>query len=184
MTEKEKMLSGELYLACDPELSELRAKAKNLLFRYNSLNPNERETRDAVLRELLGKAGKNICVESPFYCDYGINISVGNDFFSNYNLTILDCAEVVIGDDVMIAPNVGIYAATHPLDAVTRCDVGRELGYSVKIGNRVWIGGNAVILPGITIGDEAVIAAGAVVTKDVPEKVVVAGNPARIIRKL
>lgn len=183
MTEREKMLKGLLYDCTDEELTKLRMDAQNFCYQYNHSLPSEEEKRQTLVKNMMKTKGR-FYIMPPFTCDYGCHITIGDNFFSNYNLCILDCGEVIIGDNVMIAPNVSIYTATHPLDAHERCIIGKEYGYTIKIGNKVWIGGNAIILPGVTIGDEAVIAAGSVVTKDVPAKCVVAGSPARIIKKL
>lgn len=177
MTEREKMLAGELYFAGDPELVALRQNAKNLFRKF------ERETDPAILRELLGSCGEEVTIEDGFRCDYGFNIHVGERFFANYNSVILDCAEVRIGDDCFFAPGVSLYTATHPVETRPRIDQW-EYAKPITIGDKCWLGGNAIVLPGVTIGDEVVVGAGAVVTKDVPNKVVVAGNPARILRTI
>lgn len=184
MTEKEKCRQGILYDAnYDPELLAERERAKELLFDYNRLRPSQKEERLDLLRQLLGKAGKNLIIEPPFACDYGYNIEVGADFYANVNLVILDGAKVTIGDHVFLAPNVGIYTAGHPLDA-TRRNQGLEYAYPVVIGNNVWVGAGVQILPGVKIGDNAVIGAGSVVTKDIPSGVLAVGNPCRAIRTL
>jgi maltose O-acetyltransferase len=182
-TEKEKMLAGELYQAFGEELFNERQRAKRLCRRFNATTEEEMPERDAVLRELLGSCGVNAFVEPSFRCDYGYNIHVGDNFYSNYDLIILDVCEVRIGHNCFIAPRVSIFTAAHPLDAPTRI-AGWEFGKPVTIGDNVWIGGHAVINPGVKIGNNVVIAAGAVVTKDVPDNVVVAGVPARVIREL
>ncbi len=180
-TELEKMLSGELYVAADPELSAMRRRCRELTYRFNNC-PDEIE-REVMLRELLGRVGSKVEVEPPFRCDYGSNIFFGENVYVNFNCVILDCAEVRIGDNVMLAPNVQIYAAHHPIDAFQRIK-GPELASPITIGNNVWIGGGSIILPGVTFGDNTTIGAGSVVTKDIPAGVVAAGNPARVIRKL
>ena len=182
-TEKEKMLAGEPYLAFCDELVEDRARAKDVLFEYNNLRPSDMERRTEILKQFLGATGKQLLVEQPFRCDYGYNIFLGNNFFANFDCVMLDVCPIRIGDNCMLAPGVHIYTATHPIDPVAR-NSGAELGIPVTIGNNVWIGGRAVINPGVTIGDNVVVASGAVVTKDVPDNVVVGGNPARIIKKL
>ncbi|MEX2513840.1 MAG: sugar O-acetyltransferase [Cyclobacteriaceae bacterium] len=182
-TEKEKMLAGELYLASDGQLSSERLTTRKLIKVFNDSFPNEIEKRQELCRELLGKVGKEFWIEPPFYCDYGYNISVGDLVFFNFNCTILDVTPVVIGDRCLFGPNVHIYAATHPLDAKIRGSL-LEFGQPITIGSDVWVGGGAIICPGITIGDRSIIAAGAVVTKDVPEDTVVGGNPARVIKTL
>lgn len=183
-TEREKMLAGELYRAWDAELCAARARARVLCRVYNATPEAETEKRDALIRELLGSAGKELCIESDFKCDYGCNIHVGDNFYANFDVLILDCCEVRIGKNCMLAPRVCIYTATHPLDPFERNEVGLEYGKPVTIGDNVWIGGSAVINPGVTIGDNAVIASGSVVTKPVPANAVVGGNPARVLRML
>jgi maltose O-acetyltransferase len=182
-TEKEKMLTGELYQAFGEELFNERQRAKALCRRFNATTEEEMPERDAVLRKLLGSCGTNAFVEPIFRCDYGYNIHVGDNFYANYDLIILDVCEVRIGHNCFIAPRVSIFTAAHPLDAATRIS-GLEFGKPVTIGDNVWIGGHAVINPGVSIGNNVVIAAGAVVTKDVPDDVVVGGVPARVIRQL
>ena len=151
--------------------------------KFNDLFPDEVEKRTELLKELLGKTGKIIWVEQPFLCDYGDNIEVGDNFYANYNLVVLDCAKVTIGDNAFIAPNVGIYTAAHPIVAEQR-NSGMEFAAPITIGNNVWIGGGTQICPGVTIGDNTVIGAGSVVTKDIPANVVAAGVPCRVLRKI
>lgn len=182
-TEKQKMLAGELYLANDPELETTKKRASHLLNQYNSTTADQAEQRQQILTELFGKVGKNPLIVPHFYCDYGSNIYVGNNFYMNFGCVILDCNIVEIGDDVMCAPYVQIYTAHHPTDPELRL-TGGELATPIKIGNNVWIGGGAIICPGVTIGNNTTIGAGSVVTKDVPDNVVAAGNPCRIIRHL
>ena len=184
MSEKDKMLAGILYDANnDKELIKDRCKAKDICFEYNNLKPSDCENKDRLIKKLFAKTGKQIIVEQNFWCDYGYNIFLGNNFFANFDCVMLDVCPIRIGDNCMLAPGVHIYTATHPIDPVAR-NSGAELGKPVTIGNNVWIGGRAVINPGVTIGDNVVVASGAVVTKDVPDNVVVGGNPARIIKKL
>ncbi|MCW1885902.1 sugar O-acetyltransferase [Luteolibacter flavescens] len=182
-TEKEKMIAGELYQSFGEQLFNERQQAKQLCRRYNATTEEQMAERGDILGQLLGSTGENVFIEPPFRCDYGYNFHVGRNFYANYDLIVLDCCEVRIGDNCMIAPRVSIFTAAHPLDAATRIS-GLEYAKPITIGDNVWIGGHAVINPGVTIGDNAVIAAGAVVTKDVPANVVVAGVPARIIRHL
>ena len=182
-SEKEKMLAGEYYKSFTPELFEMRQAAKDLLHEFNNLPPRAVDERNSIIRNLLRKTGEKFFIEPPFRCDYGCFISIGENFYSNFNLVVLDCAEVTIGDDVMIGPNVALYAATHPVDAKVRNE-GWEYSAAITIGDGVWIGGNAVINPGVTIGANAVIGAGSVVTKDIPSNCVAAGNPCRVIRRL
>ncbi len=183
MTEKEKMLAGELYQAGDPELVAERLKARKLVKTFNDSDPEDTELRVSLVRKLFGKAGKNFWVEPPFYCDYGSNIEVGDDVFFNFNCVVLDVCKVTLGDRVFVAPNVQFYPATHPLDSVKRGEMW-EYGKPITIGSDVWIGGSAVICPGVTIGERTVIAAGAVVTKDFPSDVVIGGNPAKVLKYL
>lgn len=183
MKEREKMLAGEMYDPMDAELVSARKRARDLLFRYNGLPPSEEEGRSVVLRELLGGGGKSVFIEPPFHCDYGTNIHVGERFYANFDCVFLDVCEIRIGDDCMIALKVGIYTATHPIDPVLRTS-GRECGKPISIGNRVWIGAGSTLLPGITIGNDVVVGAGSVVTRSFPDRVVIAGNPAKIIRHL
>lgn len=180
-TEKQKMLDGEWYDASDEVLVAERQQARRLTRQYNQTTEDEREQRTAILSDLLGSSGENIYIEPTFRCDYGSNIYVGNYFYANFDCVILDVCEVHIGDYCFMAPGVHIYTATHPLHPGDR-NSGAEFGKPVTIGNNVWIGGRAVIVPGVTIGDNAVIAAGAVVTKDVPSGAVVGGNPAKLIK--
>jgi maltose O-acetyltransferase len=182
-SEKEKMLAGELYQASDPELVQERLQARELMRLLNSSAPAEPENRVSLLRKLVGKAGKNPWIEVPFYCDYGYNIQMGEDCFFNFNCVVLDVCEVKLGDRVLIGPAVQIYTATHPLDAQER-GAFWEFGKPIVIGSDVWIGGGAVICPGVILGDRVVVAAGAVVTKSFPSDVVIGGNPAKIIRYL
>lgn len=184
MTEKEKCRQGLLYDAnYDAELLRERENAKEVLFEYNRLRPSQKEERSRLLKQLLGKTGKELIIEPPFACDYGYNIEVGENFYANVNLVILDGAKVSIGDNVFLAPNVGIYTAGHPLDVAQR-NRGLEYAYPVTIGNNVWIGAGVHILPGVKIGDHTVIGAGSVVTKDIPSGVLAVGNPCRVVRRI
>ncbi|MGM1430774.1 sugar O-acetyltransferase [Sphingobacterium lactis] len=183
MTSKEKMIAGEPYIASGDELFKERQHAKVELQKFNGMDPTKIKARNKILKQLLGKTGQRFFFEPPFLCDYGYNIEVGENFYANYNLTILDCAKVSIGDDVMIAPNVSLFTAGHPVDADLRV-AGWEFALPITIGNRVWIGGQTVINPGVTIGDNTVIGSGSVVTKDIPANVVAAGNPCRVIREI
>ena len=180
-SEKEKMISGKPYKAFDDELVNERRYAKELIFDFNSFRPNEIVNRNGLIKRLLDKIGNSFIIEPPFRCDYGYNIEIGENFYSNYNLIILDCAKVLIGDNVMIGPNVSIYTAGHPVHYEIR-NQGYEYTVPVSIGNNVWIGGNAVINPGVSIGDNSVIGSGSVVTKDIPGNVIAAGNPCKVLR--
>lgn len=182
-TEREKMLAGELYNAADPELTQGRRRARNLLKSFNDSRDEEGDLRQRILAELFGTVGTNVSIEPPFFCDYGSNIHIGNDVFFNFNCVILDPAQVEIGSTVLFGPNVQIYTATHPLDYQTR-RTWLELAKPIRIGSDVWIGGSAILGPGITIGDRTVIGAGSVVTKDIPAGVFAAGNPCRVVREL
>lgn len=177
------MLSGRLFNAGDPLLVSELHRARLLFQEINQLNEEHKERRNELFYELFGEAGDNLVIEPPFYCDFGYNIHLGHQVYINFNCCILDVREVTIGNNAFLGPNVQIYAATHPLDAKTRA---KQLEYAkpVTIGDDVWIGGGAIICPGITIGNGVVVGAGAVVTKDVPDHVVVAGNPARILKKI
>lgn len=183
MTQKERMLAGLPYKAWLDGLAEERLACKKKIYEFNHLPPAEQEEGMELLKGLLGGTGKNLWVEPPFRCDYGWNIQVGEDFYANYNLTILDVGKVTIGKHVMIAPNVSIYTAGHPVHPDSR-NSGYEYGIPVTIGDNVWIGGNVVILPGVTIGSNSVIGAGSVVSRDIPDWVIAAGNPCRVIRPI
>lgn len=182
-TEKEKMLNGDLYNPDDIELVKERRNARRLTRIFNQTTETEEEKRTELLKELVGTTGKNINIEPDLRCDYGYNIHVGENFYANFDCTFLDVCEIRIGDNCFIAPGVHIYTATHPIDPVARI-VGTEYGKPVSIGDNVWIGGRAVINPGVKIGSNVVIASGAIVTKDVPKNVVIGGNPARIIKTI
>jgi maltose O-acetyltransferase len=180
------MLQGLPYDASDHEIREAFHRAKDLLKAYNDSGSRETGKRKDILAALFGKSGRGLYIEPPFYCDYGENIYLGDNVYMNANCFILDCAKITVGNNVMFAPNVQIYAATHPLGGNERIVNGKiiDLSKPVTIGNDVWIGGGAIILPGVTVGDNVVIGAGSVVTKDVPSNCVAAGNPAKIIKKL
>lgn len=177
------MLAGELYNATDPELSEERLTARLLLGELNSSRDDEEDKRNSILKKLIPDAGAGFWLQPPFYCDYGYNISTGEKVFFNFNCVVLDVMPVKIGNRTLIGPNVQIYTATHPMDFRERA-AGLEFAKPVTIGENVWIGGSAVVCPGVTIGDRSVIGAGSVVTKDIPPDVFAAGNPCRVIRNL
>ncbi len=182
-TEKQKMLAGELYRSTDSELVFQRQSARRLTRLYNSTTEQEQEKRSQILFQLFGAVGPTIEIEPPFYCDYGSNIYAGDGFYMNFGGVILDCNRVDIGEKVMCGPSVQIYTATHPTNPEVRLS-GLELAAPVQIGNNVWIGGGAIVCPGVTIGDDTTIGAGSVVVQDIPARVVAAGNPCRIIRHL
>jgi len=181
-TEKQKMVAGELYDALDPELVRDRERAKDLCQELNATREREQDTRRRILTELLATGGDSVWLQPPFYCDYGSNIYLGNRVYFNYNCIVLDVCPVRIGDFAFFGPAVQIYTATHPLNAELRRT--QEFGKPISIGSDVWVGGAAVICPGVTIGSKTVIGAGSVVTKDVPDGVFAAGNPCRIIREI
>lgn len=183
MTEKERMLSGRLYSANDLELKADSKKSRMLTRLFNNTTEEQKDYRVKLLKELFEKTGENIYIEPPFRCDYGSNISVGNNFYANFDCVILDVCKVEIGENVMFAPRVCIYTAGHPIDAEVR-NTGLEFGKSVKIGDNVWIGGSTVINPGVTIGNNVVIGSGSVVTKDIPDNVIAVGNPCRVLREI
>lgn len=184
MTEKQKAQAGLLYNAnYDKELLGERARCKAICHEYNQLPPPDTEGRSRLLRSLLGHTGKAFCIEQPFYCDYGYHISIGENFYANVGCVILDGASVTFGDNVFIAPYCGFYTAGHPLDAKQRAE-GLEYARPIKVGSDVWIGGHVCVLPGVTIGDGAVIGAGSVVNRDIPARVVAAGNPCKVIKAL
>ncbi|WP_221568311.1 sugar O-acetyltransferase [Alkalihalobacillus sp. TS-13] len=182
-TEKEKMLEGEMYNPADPMLIKERENARRLTRLINETTETETEKRVSLLKELYGSTGEEIFIEPIFRCDYGSNIHVGENFFANFDCVILDVCKVTFGDNCMLAPGVHIYTATHPLDPTAR-NSGREYGRPVTFGDNVWIGGGAIINPGLTIGGNVVIASGAIVTRDIPDNVVIAGNPAKILKEI
>jgi maltose O-acetyltransferase len=182
-TEKEKMLAGEMYNPADPILLKERVEARHKVRIYNQTLETEGDKRTKLLKELLGSTGENVYMEPNIRFDYGYNTYVGENFFANFDCTILDVCEVRFGDNCLLGPNVQIYTATHPLNPTER-NSGKEYAKPITFGNNVWIGGSAVINPGVTIGNNVVIAAGAVVTKNVPDNVVVGGNPAKIIKQI
>jgi maltose O-acetyltransferase len=183
MTEREKMLAGQLYDASDPELTRLRRRARALVCAYNVSSEEEPERRVELLRALFGRIGAKPEVEPPFHCDYGSNIHAGDRLFMNFGCVILDPGEVHLGDCVFLGPYVQLLTASHPLDAAKRIE-GPELGLPIRIGSNVWIGGGAIVCPGVTIGDDTTIGAGSVVVKDIPAGVLAVGNPCRVVRSL
>lgn len=179
-TEKQKMLAGLAYDALDAELVADRAACRDLLARLNATSESETNQRQSISKVLFGQSDDSLWLQPPFYCDYGSNIYLGRHVYFNFNCVVLDVCDVHIGDHTFFGPAVQIYTGTHPLDHMKRRS--EESGKPVRIGSDVWVGGSAVILPGITIGDRVVVGAGSVVTKDLPDDVVAAGNPCRVIR--
>ncbi len=182
-TETERMLAGERYDPTDPELVADRERAADLARRYNATTATEREHRTALLRDLFGSVEGDATVEPPFRCDYGYNVAVGDGFFANYGCVFLDANAIEFGERCLLGPGVHVYTPTHPIDPAERA-TGTERGHPVTVGDDVWIGGRAVLNPGVTVGDGSVIASGAVVTDDVPARTVAGGNPARVIREI
>lgn len=181
-SEREKMLAGELYDPLDPELAAARARARDLCWGLNATREADSAERRRLLVELLGAGGDDVWLQPPFFCDYGSNIHLGKKCFFNFNCVVLDICRVTVGDYTLFGPAVQIYSATHPLNAALRRK--QESGKPITIGSDVWVGGGALIMPGVTIGDRAVIGAGSVVTRDVPAGVFAAGNPCRVIREI
>ncbi|MGB5596805.1 MAG: sugar O-acetyltransferase [Crocosphaera sp.] len=182
ITEKQKMLNGEFYNAFEKELLEDRKRAKNLCKKLNDIPDGSPGERSKIIKDLL-HTNKEIWIESPFRCDYGYNIAIGDNFYANFGCVILDCNLVKIGDNVKFGPNVQIYTATHPIDTKKRIS-GKEMAYPITIGDNVWIGGSCLILPGVNIGNNTVIGAGSIVTKNIPKNVVAVGNPCRFIKEI
>ena len=184
MTEKEKMLAGMIYDANnDKKLLKERTACKDLCHEYNQLYPSQEEKQKEIIKKLFSKTGGNFTVVAPFWCDYGYNIKIGKNFFASHNTVILDGAEVIFGDNVFIGPNCGFYTAGHPLDSERR-NAGLEYTYPIRVGNDVWIGADVSVMPGVTIGNNVVIGAGSIVTKDIPDNSVAVGNPCRVTKKL
>ncbi len=182
-SEKEKMLSGEDYRAMDAELVKERKKAIDLFQKYNKSSAGELKLRREILKDLIPQQGKDLFIEPPFYCDYGYNIRTGNNVFFNFNCVILDVMPVHIGDHVLFGPAVQVYTALHPMDWRERSGP-TQSAKPVSIGSHVWIGGGAIICPGVSIGERSVIGAGSVVTRDIPAGVFAAGNPCRVVKKI
>lgn len=182
MSEEEKMLLGELYNSSDEKLAKKLIKAKKLCNEYNSLDIEDIEKGNEIIKQLFSKVGNEFMIMPNFYCDYGFNIEIGENFYSNHNLVILDANKVIFGDNVQIGPNCGFYTSGHPIDKETRKKL--EFAKPIKVGNDVWIGGNVCVMPGVIIGDNTVIGAGSVVTKNIPSNVIAVGNPCRVIKQL
>ena len=180
---KDKMLNGQPYLETDGELFKERQFVRSQLFQLNQIDPKRVKARNQIFKNIFGKISGKFFIEPPFYCDYGYNIEFGDNFYANFNLTILDSAKVIIGDNVMIGPNVGLFTSTHPINPELRI-AGVKFARPIIIGHNVWIGGNSVINPGIKIGNNVIIGSGSVVTKDIPSNVIAAGNPCRITREI
>lgn len=183
MTEKQKMISGNLYNPSCPELKSDRHRAKKLCIEYNKLLPDQSDEKVKKLSELLGKYNDKCTVEPNFFCDYGYNIEFDGTVYINHNSVFLDCAKIKIGNNTLIGPNCGFYTATHPINPQERKS-GLESAKPISIGENVWIGGNVTILPGVNIGDNTIIGAGSVVTKDIPSNVVAVGNPCQVIKQI
>ena len=183
-TAREKMLAGIPHIATDEQLAAERDRAKELLHDYNiNTRPHDSIARERIIRQLLGKVGDNVSITQPFYCDYGTYIEVGNNFYTNFHCTILDAGGVKIGHNVLLAPNVGLYTVGHPLDADLRSQC-YEDAQPIIIGNNVWVGAQSIILGGVTIGDDVVIGAGSIVTKDIPSHSLAMGAPCRVVREI
>lgn len=183
MNQKDRMLAGLPYKVWLDGLKEEQLENKKKIYEFNHCKPDESVKMDKILRDILGKAGESLRIEPPFRCDYGKNIEVGDNFFANYNCTILDVGKVIIGNNVMFAPNVSLYTAGHPIHPDSR-NSGYEYGIGITIGNNVWLGGNVVVNPGVYIGNNVVIGSGSVVIKDIPDNVIAVGNPCKIIREI
>lgn len=184
MTEKQKCNAGQLYNAnYDIDLLKERAKCKDLCFKFNQLLPSSEDEQTKLIKQIVGKTGNSFVITAPFWCDYGYNIEIGENFYTNHNCVILDGAKVIFGDNVFIAPNCCFSTAGHPIDFVQRNE-GLEFAYPIKVGNNVWIGAGVTVLPGVTIGDNSIIGAGSVVNKDIPAEVIAVGNPCRVLRKI
>jgi len=183
VSEKQKMLAGHLYIATDPELASEHLHAQDLLFQFNATSPGAAVERRALLSDLLGGFCEGTVIKPSFRCDYGYNIRIGRNSFVNYDCVFLDCNRITIGDFAQIGPSVQIYTAQHPTDPETRRS-GLEYALPVTVGDNVWLGGGAIVCPGVTIGDNTVVGAGSVVVRDLPENVIAVGNPCRVVRSV
>ena len=184
MTEKEKCREGLLYNPnFDKELINERNICKTLCQEYNKTEYLDAEKRNQLIKKMFGKTQNNFLIEQPFWCDYGYNIEIGENFYSNHNLVILDGAKIIFGNNVFIGPNCGFYTAGHPINVIERNE-GLEYAKPINIGNNVWLGGNVVVMPGVTIGNNTIIGAGSVVTKDIPSNVIAVGNPCKVLKEI
>ena len=184
LIELEKMMSGEPYDASDnTELLDILQETQEMCRDYNNIRPSHHDEKTALIKRILGKTGERLKVIQPFFCDYGFNIEVGEDFFANTNMVILDEAKVTFGNHVFIGPNCAFYTPCHPLETESR-NAGKQWSLPITVGNNVWLGGNVTVCPGVTIGDGAVVGAGSVVTHDIPAGVLAAGNPCQVIKKI
>ncbi|MEO8798928.1 MAG: sugar O-acetyltransferase [Polyangiaceae bacterium] len=182
-TQRERMLAGDLYLASDPELQQLLLRAARLVERFNRASVDHATERSFILHELLGSIGEGTEIRAPFYCDYGTHLKIGARTFANYGLVALDVASITIGDDVQIGPNVQLLTPTHPVEPNAR-RAKFEAAKPIVIGNNVWLGGGVIVCPGVSVGEDSVVGAGAVITHDLPARVVAVGNPARVLRSI
>lgn len=184
MTEKEKCAQGLLYNAnYDQELIDERVKCKDLCHEYNQTKNSDTEKRNELIKQIIPHSKQQFLIEQPFWCDYGYNIELGENFYANHNLVILDCAKVSFGDNVFVGPNCSFYTAGHPINVIQRNE-GLEYVHPISVGNNVWFGGNVVVLPGVSIGNNSIIGAGSVVTKDIPDNVIAVGNPCKVLRQI
>ena len=183
MSEWDKMQRHEIYDDFDADLFDRRVEAKKLFKEFNRTTDDEAEKRQEIMKKLFKKVGERVYMEPNFTCEFGKNISLGNDLYINFGCTMLDCGQISIGNNTLLGPNVSLYSANHSLDAEERI-AGALIPKPITIGNRVWIGGGSIVLGGVTIGDDSVIGAGSVVTKDIPSGVIAAGNPCRVIRRI
>lgn len=184
MTEKEKCAQGLLYNAnYDQELIDERVKCKDLCHEYNQTKNSDIQKRNEFIKQIIKHSKEQFLIEQPFWCDYGYNIELGENFYANHNLVILDCAKVSFGDNVFVGPNCSFYTAGHPINATQR-NKGLEYAHPISVGDNVWFGGNVVVLPGVSIGNNSIIGAGSVVTKDIPDNVIAVGNPCKVLREI